>query len=893
MPPVDDSRPDPSDLLGRIKKQEAQSRRGRLKIFLGMAAGVGKTYAMLSQAKRLREGGLDVVLGVIETHGRAETDPLTAGFEQIPPKSFANDHKTLLDFDIDRVLARKPALVLIDELAHTNPPGARHPKRYQDVLEILEAGIDVYTALNVQHLESRAGVVKSISGIDISETVPDTLLDRAQEIELIDVDPERLRQRIREGKVYPPDRAERALAHFFQSSTLTALREISLRVTAERVDTDLQAFRTEKRVTSPWKSSERLLVAIAASPTSAELIRWTRRTAHNLEAPWIALYVDSGKALDPADQALLDKNIALAQELGAEIISTSDVDVTRAILRVARQRNTTQIVIGKPVTGYLRSIFGERTPLERLLRESGDIDVLVVSGGKGKGLHLPKLLKSQVHSARSEYFTAMGVVFLTVGLGLAVNDMLGYRAVGLLILLGVIAASLSVGRGPMLLAALSGSLLWDVLFVPPRFTLSISLSEDFILLCAFLAVGVVSGTLTTRLRSRERAYRRREERASALLEFAETLASTDNPEDLIARGLVAMERMTDAKIALFMGTQGHLLETPHPASTWAPEAKEVTVAKWVYAENKRAGRGTETLTQSSGVHFPLSARDHVLGVLGLKIETAERMSPEQMSLVETLAGIFAITLDRESLLSERARAEALERSQSLQKSLLNSISHELKTPLTAIMTAQTALREPSIVASESARSNVVQEIGRAASRLRRVIENLLDMSRLESGSLAPRQEIIDVGDAVSHALRNLREDGRQLQVSIEIPADLPPVHADFGLLSQAIFNILHNALSHNSPDVQVNIAARPRDDQVELTLTDNGKGFDAETQAHLFEKFFRAADARPGGTGLGLSIAKGLIEAMGGHIGARNRGIGTGAQFEITLPAAEESVHDT
>ncbi len=509
---TDDPRPDPDALLAAINKAEARQQRGHLKIFFGMAAGVGKTYAMLEAALQRQADGVEVVIGYVETHGRAETEAMLVGLPQVARQQLEYRGAQFEEMDLDAILTRHPPLVLVDELAHTNIPGARHPKRYQDVLELLDAGIDVYTTINVQHLESRADTVRQITGITVRETVPDSILELADEIELVDLAPEELQKRLAEGKVYLGEQAEAAAQHFFRTGNLTALREMALRLTAERVDHQLQDYMQLKQIAGPWKSGERLMVAISPSPLSERLVRWTRRMAYNLEASWLAVYVETPQTLSADQQAQLARNLDLARELGGEVITTAGEDVISALLRVARQRNVTQVVVGKPVRARLRETLTGGSLVNRLIRLSGSIDVYVVTGDETETSGQPIATRPVLHSNLRQYVAAVLVVAGVTGLNLLATHFINYRAVALVYLFAVLLIGLFVGRGPVLVAAALSAMLWNFLFIPPQLTITISAFDDVLMFGMYFIAALATGQLTARL-ARARACRAASRRA--------------------------------------------------------------------------------------------------------------------------------------------------------------------------------------------------------------------------------------------------------------------------------------------------------------------------------------------------------------------------------------------
>jgi two-component system sensor histidine kinase KdpD len=880
---MEDRRPDPDALLAALQKQEAAARRGKLKIFFGMAAGVGKTYTMLEEAQQRRADAVDVVVGYVETHGRPETETLLEGLPVIPRRKGEYRGVILEEMDLDTVLARRPQLVLVDELAHTNVPGSRHLKRFQDVFELLDAGIDVYTTVNVQHLESRADTVRQITGITVRETVPDSIFEAANEVELVDLDPEALLGRLAEGKVYiGGDRAELAARNFFRQGNLTALREMALRLTAERVDHQLQDYMALKRITGPWKSRERLMVAVSHHPLSERLVRWTRRMAYTLEAPWIAIHVETSHTPTVQEQERLAQVLALADELGAEVVTTWDEDVVRGLLRVARERNVTQVVVGKPPRSRWQDWLSGAL-VDRLLRQSGDIDVYIVTGDKVGGPPRAARFRLERISGVGQYALAALIIALVAGLSRLALPLIGYRAVAIVFLFVVSILAMALGRGPVLLAASLSALLWNVLFIPPRFTLTVSKLEDGLMLGMYFVVALVTGSLTARLHAQEQAVRRRERRNAALYAFARDVTSARTLDATLQVAIRHIGQAFDAEVAILLTQPSGQLSPPHPASTLTLNEKELSVAAWTFKNRKQAGRFTDTLPSAAARYLPLRAPGGVVGVLGIRPRSPERLALDQETLLETFANQVALVIDRTMLDKAAEQAEVLAESERLYKTLLNSVSHELRTPLTAIRGAATSLLEPNIGSDLAAREALSQEINEAATRLNRIVENLLDMTRLESGRLRLNLEWCDVNDLVSITLNRLKNEMADHIVILDIAPDLPLVRIDFGLMEQALYNLVHNAAIHTPPGTRVRISARVEGQELALSVADRGPGLPSQDLERVFDKFYRAPGASAGGTGLGLSIARGLVEAHGGHITAENRSNG-GARFTIRLP---------
>lgn len=876
---------DPDALLQAIQRHEARQQRGRLKIFLGMAAGVGKTFAMLSAARRLKlEEDVDLVVGYVESHGRAETDALLADLEVIPRHQ--SDYRgTLLDeMDLDRILARQPALVLVDELAHSNAPGSRHAKRYQDVLELLEAGIDVYTTINVQHIESRSDTVGQITGIQVHERVPDTMLDLADDLTLIDITPDELLERLGEGKVYLGDRAQRAIEHFFQKGNLTALREMALRLTAEHVDQDLQDYLSQHRVSKPWRSRERLLVAVSPSPMSAELIRWTRRMAGTLGAPWLAVYVETRRSLSETDRGRLSQNLDLARELGAEVILTQGENLLDALLQLARQQHITQLILGKPQQSWWRDLLnGSFLTFHTLLHAPSGVDTWVVDSSRRQDqdarLHhkqaRPLALSGLQRQSREYLLALLSMAGITL-LGLGLADWIGYWSVALLFLMGVMALAFGLSRGPVLLSAGLSVLLWNFFFIPPLHTFAIKNVHDYLMCLMYFVTASLMAGLASRVRLQEASGRLREQRLAMLYRYARRLAEADNTEELIRVAQQEIQNELQSP-TLILPVRGE-----HKLSQSGLDQKEWPVAYWAFEHRRPAGRFTSTLPTARGYYVPLLTPEGVYGVLGIY---AESLSFEQRQLLESLTQQLALALERQLLQEATTRMQLHQMSENLYNALLNSVSHELRTPITTIQGAVQNLQSPLVQDNPALRATMLDDLGAASRRLDHLVANLLDMSRLQSGKISLNLDWCDLRDILRASLQVLRRELQAYRLVCELPDDLPLIYADFGLLEQALTNVIHNAISHNQPGTEIRIEVF-REQQLIVRISDGGQGIPPESLEHLFEKFYRAPGARSGGTGLGLSIAKGFIEAHQGRISATNLAAG-GACFLIELPVSE------
>ena len=870
-------RPDPDALLARLRAEETRAKRGRLKIFLGMCPGVGKTYSMLRNARKERSDGKDVLVGVVETHGRVETEALLDQLPIQPRQELPYRNTVLKEMDLPGILAKRPALVLVDELAHSNAPGARHTKRWQDVVELLEAGLDVFTTVNIQHIESRADAVRQITGAQVQETVPDSIFEFADEIELVDLTPEALRERLAEGKVYLGERAATAQENFFQEAHLTGLRELALRFTAERVDRQVRDRRTGEARRVVWHSGQRLLVAVGPSPFSTQLVRRTRRMSEAAEAPWVAVHVESSQPLSPEAQRLLDKNLALARELGAEVIVTHDDDVAAALVRVALDQNATQIVVGKPRGSRWSEFWRGGSLVDRLARLGGDIDICMVPGEQTKRSRMR--LTDLRWSNPKEYALAFAVMAAVTVVGFLLRDLITYRSVGLLYLLTVIALSLRIGRWPNLFAGILAAMAWDYFFIPPHFTFYIGSLEDVMLFFTTIAVSLVAGQLTARIRAQARNERLREERATALFHLSRALGAARTLDEAAFAALRQVDELFGAESALaFVDENTHAL-VPHFASSYPLEGKEQGVADWSFHNRRPAGRFTDTLPGSEGYYVPLLSEDRSVGVLGVRAK--ETLTLAQRDLLEAFARQLALIIERDQLRAASERERILVESEKLHHALLESVSHELRTPLAVI----TSVSENLPKADAALHGNLLGELRTAVRRLNRLVGNLLDQTRLESGALQPLLDWCDVHDLVNAAVDATHDALAGHPLTLTIPENQPPIRADFALTEQALVNLLLNA-AHHTPagtGVAVSVGLDPAGSQVYFAVADRGPGFPPSAREHFFKKFVRGESARAGGLGLGLSIVQGFIAAQGGEVTIGDNP-GGGARITLHLP---------
>lgn len=877
-------RPNPDALLSEIQRAETKARRGQLKLFFGMCPGVGKTYAMLQAAQQRKAEGVEVVAGVVETHGRAETQALLAGLEVIPRQALDYRGVTITEMDIDAILRRRPTLALVDELAHTNALGSRHPKRYQDVLELLDAGIDVYSTLNVQHLESRNDLVQQITGVAIRETVPDSIIDQADEIELIDITPDRLRQRLTDGKVYLGERAATAAENFFREENLAALREMSLRVTAERVDQELRDAKRAKRGVGPITSAQRLAVAVGPSPFSGSLIRWTRRIAAAMDAPWVAVYVELPDPLTEDERARLTKNLSLARELGAQVELTRGDDVATGLLETAREHNVTQIVVGQPAGNILWDFLRGGSLVTKLMRRRPDIDIHIVRAEKSQPVQPARVLpRLGGVILRDCGWGAATVSAVTLAAWLA-KGVIGYQAIGIIYLLTVVILASLLNRWAVLLVATLSAVLWDFLFISPPFTFRIDSLEDRMMFGTYFVVAVLVGRLTNQLRSRELGERKREQRTAALNRLLESVAASTSLTDGLNRAVKEVDDLFHGRtVVLLARADGRIEADPHPASTFQPDEKEKAVAAWAFDRNQPAGRFTDTLPNSTAHYLPLRTTKQPLGVIGVNFTERKTLTLDEDELLAMFASQMAMIVERYQFIENAQLARLTEESERLHRTLLDSVSHELKTPLAVIEAASEGLDVQLNETDVPLGRTFLDEIKQASKRLNRVVSNLLDMTRIETGRVPLNLEWCEPGELLQSAAEQLKNEISRERIQIQTPTDLPLVRLDFGLMEQALCNLLTNAATYSPATKPIRLAVGMEGKQLILTVADQGVGLAPGEETKVFGKFYRGEKARPGGTGLGLSIVQGIVHAHQGVVEVENNSMG-GATFTIRLP---------
>ncbi|MBL8103295.1 MAG: sensor histidine kinase KdpD [Anaerolineales bacterium] len=880
-------RPDPDELLKNIQSEE--NKRGKLKIFLGYVAGVGKTYAMLEAAHQRKAQGVDVVVGYIETHKRAETEELVEGLEVLPRKQVEYRNVMLFEMDVDTVIRRKPQLVLVDEFAHTNAPNSRHSKRYQDVQEILAAGIDVYTTLNIQHLESLNDIVAQVTGVIVRETIPDRVIDEASEIEVIDLPPDELLARLQEGKVYVPDQAARAIRKFFRKGNLTALREMSLRRAAERVDDQMRAYMQTRAIQGIWAAGERLLVCVSPSPLSERLVRTTRRLADELNAEWVALYVETPQfaSMSQEKRDRVAGILQLAEDLGARsytLSSGNSMDsVSQTVIDFAHKNNVTKIVAGKPLRPRWQEFF-RGSLVDKLIHKSGDIDVYVVTSAD-KPLFPTDESPLKLHSPITRYLWSLALVAAATAIGFITLGNMEATNLVMVYLLAVVIAAIYLGRGPAIVASMLGVLVFDFLFVVPYFTFAVSDTQYVLTFIGLFLVGLVISQLAARASEQAEAARQREAETAELYDLSRDLASSVNLDAILNTLQKHLEQNFGRTIAVLLPEADHLVVKTISENLHLGD-EELAVADWVYRHAEPAGRNTSTLPAAQLRYLPLRTSRGVMGVLGVgKPESANNdLSPSQRRLMEAFANQGAQAIERAQLEEQNRQIVLLQSAEKLQNALLNSISHDLRTPMVAITGALSALDENYMELDEAARNTLIENARSESERLNRLVGNLLNMTRIESGAIKLNLEPGDVQDLIGTALEQLGRRVGQNQIKVDVPANFPLVSMDFTLMVQVIVNLLENAVKYSPNDSLIDIIASMHDTTVRLQIADRGAGIPFEDLSRVFDKFYRVQ--RPesvSGTGLGLSISKGIVEAHGGQIRALNRA-GGGTILEVELP---------
>lgn len=887
---MDDDRPNPDAVLAQARAAEERAGRGKLKIFFGFAAGVGKTYAMLEAAHGEVYAGRDVAIGIVETHGRRETAALLLGMDILPLATVEYRDAQFKEFDLDGALKRRPDLLVVDELAHTNTPGCRHVKRWQDIEELLSAGIDVYTTVNVQHVESLNDVVSQITGITVRETIPDSLLERADEIELVDLPPDDLLERFRTGRVYVPAQAQRAMDSFFKRPTLIALRELALRRMAERVGIDAETARLNGRALQTWPTRERILVCVSPSPLSPRVVRSAKRMAGTMRAEWIAAYVErlGHEQLDSESRRRLTQNVRLAEQLGAEVVTLAGRDAADELLSYARRRNVSRIVVGRSGDRPWNWL-PRRTLVDELLRGAREIDIHVIHGGeparptpRGSAGRRDRPIEwgGYIRAAAIVAACAASDAFIFYA-GLAEANLV------MVLLLGVVYAAARYGRGPGMFASVAGVLVFDFFFVPPYLTFSVSDTQYLITFAVMLGIAVLTSSLTSHIQEQARLSRQRERRAEALYRLSRQLSVQAGLHTLVQVALQHLAETFGGEVAIFLLDAQHRLEAhANTRASFAAHEHEGAVAQWVFDRQQPAGRGTDTLPNAQAFYLPLIGSQGPVGVLGLHTTDDQPLLHDQRQLLETFASQIAGTLEREALAAQVRAVLVQAETERLRNSLLSSVSHDLRTPLAGIAGASSSLLRSADSLTANTRQDLYRTIFDEAHRLGRLVDNLLDMTRIESGGVTVNKQWHLIEEVLGSALRRAGEALAGRTVTTNVPDSLTLVPLDDLLIEQALIHLLENAGRYTPPGSPLEINVVEEAGRVLISISDRGPGLPPAEEGRVFDKFYRgaagSADGRRG-AGLGLAICRAIVTAHGGKAWAENRS-GGGATFFISLP---------
>jgi two-component system sensor histidine kinase KdpD len=887
-----ETRPSPEALLEAARREEG--RVGKLRIFVGAAPGVGKTYEMLQQARARKNDGYDIVVGVVETHGRRETEALLEGLEVIPRQRVEYKGQWLEEMDLDAIIARRPQIVLVDELAHTNAPGSRHPKRYLDVDELLSRGTNVYTTVNIQHIESLNDVVAQITHVRVRETVPDAVFDRANAVELVDLTPDDLIERLKEGKVYVPKQAERALEHFFAPANLTALRELALRRTAERVDEELLTQMQAGAISGPWAAGERILVCISEDPRAAGLVRYAKRLADRLHGPWTALYVEGRRSLQLSEEERdrIADTLRLADSIGGEAITIPSADRRLAddVIGYAQAQNVTQIIIGKSTRSRWFEIL-HGSVVHDLVRRSGNISVHVIAGDAVAGEPIPKKTVRTAEGAVSldprPYLIALVAVAIALGVSDVIQPRLGIENVDLVFLTAVVGVAVRYGLLPSLFASVAASLCYNFFFLPPIYTFTITDPTNVAAFFFFIVMAVIVSNVAARVRTQAVVAMARARSTESLYAFSRKLAGAGTLDDVLWATAYQAALMLKVRVVLLLPENGSIgVKAGYPPEDALDEA-DLAAAKWAWENDRPAGRGSDTLPGAKRLFLPMHTGRGPIGIVGLDGDKpGPLLTPDQRRLLDALMDQAALAIERVRLVEDLDRAKRTAEADRLRSALLTSISHDLRTPLAAILGAAGTLRSMSDALDEHAKADLTATIIDESERLNRFIANLLDMTKLESGAVVPNTALHDLGEIVGSSLRRASKILAQHRVEVDLAKDLPMVEIDPVLFEQALFNLLDNAAKYAPPGTTVRIQSLRDRDSVGLMVLDEGDGIPPGDLEHIFDKFYRArkADHVRAGTGLGLAISRGFVEAMQGTIIAGNRTDRTGAVFTIRLP---------
>jgi two-component system sensor histidine kinase KdpD len=887
-----DQRPSPEALLEAARREEG--RVGKLRIFVGAAPGVGKTYEMLQTARARQKDGYDVVVGIVETHGRKETEALLEGLEVIPRRRVEYKGQGLDEMDLDAILARRPQIVLVDELAHTNAPGSRHPKRYLDVEELAGHGIDVYTTVNIQHIESLNDVVSQITHVRVRETVPDAVFDRADAVELVDLTPDDLIERLKDGKVYVPKQAERALAHFFSPANLTALRELALRRTAERVDEQLLSQMQAHAIPGPWAAGERILVCISEDPRAAGLVRYAKRLADRLHGPWTALYVESRRSLQLRDEERdrIADTLRLAESLGGDAITIPSASgrIADDVIGYAQSNNVTQIIIGKSTRSRWFEIL-HGSVVHDLVRRSGNISVHVIAGDAIGGEPIPTKSVRTASDAKNldprPYLVALLAVAIALGGGKLIYPWTGIENVDLVFLTAVVGVAVRYGLWPSLFASVIASLCYNFFFLPPIYTFTITDPTNVAAFFFFIVMAIIVSNVAARVRTQAVVAMTRARATESLYAFSRKLASTGTLEDVLWATAYQTALMLKVRVVLLLPENGSIVVKAGYPPEDTLEPADLAAATWTWDSDRPAGRGSDTLPGAKRLFLPMRTGRGPIGIMGIDSDKqGPLLTPDQRRLLDALMDQAAVAIERVRLVEDLASAKRTAETDRLRTALLTSISHDLRTPLASVLGAAGTLEGLSDTLDQQAKADLVATIISEAERLNRFIANLLDMTKLESGAVVPNSALHDIGEIVGSSLERGSKILAQHRIEVELAKDVPMVEIDPVLFEQVLFNLLDNAAKYAPAGTTIRIQSWRDQETVALQVLDEGEGIPATDLEHIFDKFYRVqkADHVRAGTGLGLAISRGFIEAMHGTVTAANRTDRNGAVFTITLP---------
>jgi two-component system sensor histidine kinase KdpD len=871
-----EARKNPEEILNAIKREENLANKGRLKIFIGMSAGVGKTYAMLEEARKLQRGGVDVVVGVVETHGRSETALLLQGLKIIPEKILNYKGIECKELDLDAIIRLRPQLVLVDELAHSNISGLRHAKRWQDVIEILDNGIDVYTTLNIQHIESLNDIVRGIADVSVRETVPDLIIEKAAHIQLVDLTPDELLQRLKEGKVYLGDQSQIASLHFFQKDRLAALREIALRYAAEKVDRDLRNSVPTSENVIDWKPREKFLIAVSHSPHSQKLIRITRRLASNIDAPWIAVYVNNGQTLNEKDSNQLAQNLQLARDLGAEVTTINDPNIADGIQRIARQRGITQIILGRTPKKLSFNIFKRPSLLDKLSTECSDIDVHVIRQDGLTVKYHKKVFSFPVQVQMTPYVLVFFYVCLITAVNWFLLPFIGYKIIGVIFLIGILALSLFFKKGPVFFGSILYAFAWDFFFIPPIGQFIIASNEDLALVALYVVTAIVTGILVDRAREQKEMLAKNEASTQMLYDIGQRIAVASSTQAVFKAVREQLRKKINGEVEILAKQIDNGLALDKPVALLTDD-NEKSAALWVFENGKEAGWSTDTFPSSKNLYIPLRGFHEVVGILIFNPEINKALFPEERTFLYTVCSQLANYLER-SFSEERIRQhEQLLQTEKIHKIILDRLSHEFKNPL---HTAKISIDEWK---SKNPEDFEVNEVEKSFNAFHKILSNISAMAQLSEGMIPLNKSLQNVQELIEECCNSITQSQNGHKIKINIQEKLPLVSFDFYLIHMLLYNLILNAFEYSPPSSTIEVEAKESDGFLILSVTDEGKGIPEDQLDVIFEKFYRLPEEIIPGVGLGLAIAKTIAEVHHGYLKAENLSP-KGSKFSLFLP---------